>query len=442
MDKILFVTNVVYGGARQYYIDLITGVKNNGRRTEAYIVSRPGEKGLEGLCRELEQAAVRYTVRQPLEGNYNQIIRQRCTDIRLCNPDIIHFNQGGPACTRLEMAAARRLQIPFVATSHLPTIKSGKTRNGFPKTPLSLREWCYPWEADAYIVESDRNKEMMTVNQGIPEDKIHVIHYGLDFGKFKREERNHEVLSPYGIAPEHFVIGSIGDLNWRKAQHVLIAAAAEILKKGLFGNIRFIIFGAGEKETELKDLIDRLGIGDCFKLAGRIDRSLVPEVLSRFDIFCMSSDIEGQPYAMLEALLAGLPVVSTAVDGVVDILKNGKNGLLVPKGDHAALASALTELIEDDGLRGKIASNAESSIDQRYRMSAMIERTEKVYQEVRAGAAIKKGRKGLRFRRVTGNIIDVLLPVLGPVEKYILLPASRFKNYLSGGGALGHASTK
>lgn len=431
MKKILFITNIgVFGGADYYFIDIIRGMRNRGFDHEVYIVQEDGATGLKVLCDELRKANITYTVTQSCNGSYSQIIKQRCSDIKHRRPDIIHFNQRSPDSNRFEMAAAYRLQIPFIATSHLPTIKSGRTKIGFPKVPSALREWAYPWEADAYIVESDKNLEMLISNQGIRKDKIHIIHYGLEFNKFKGQKRNHEILFTYGIRPEHFVIGSVGNLHLQKAQHIFIMAAAEMVKVGVSKDVRFIICGMGQREHELRNLIKQYQLEDYFKLIGYIDHALIREVLSRFDIFCISSDIEGQPYAILEALLVGIPVVSTAVDGVVDIIENGKNGFLVPKGDHIKMAKKLTELVENDILRERIVSNTESSIDDRYKMSTMLDKTEEIYNKVWQNGTMRMSFKNVRFRCHTGRGIDVLWPVLWPAEKYILKPISKLKHYI------------
>ena len=432
MNKILFITNIgVFGGADKYFISIIKGMTNRGYSQEVYIVPNKGETGLKTLCKEMVEADVKYTVIQPLRGSYSRIIKQRCSDIKQKRPDVIHFNQRDPSSNRFEMAAAYRLQIPFVATSHLPTIKSGRTKIGFPKVPSALREWVYPWEANAYIVESAKNKEMLVLNQGIARNKIHVVHYGLDFEKMRRRERNHEVLSAYGIRPEHFVVGSVGNLHPNKAQHVFIMAAAEMKKAKQYKDVRFFICGGGKREQELKSLIKQYRLEDCFKLTGHIDHALLPEVLSRFDVFCMSSNLEGQPFAMLEALLSGLPVVSTAVDGVVDIIKDGKNGFLVPKGDHIEMAKRLIQLIENDDLRARIASGTVSSIDDRYKMSTMLDKTEKVYNKVRLNVPKRITLNDSKVKYLVEKGIDVLWPVIWPMEKYFLQPVSKLKNRLS-----------
>lgn len=421
IKKILFITNVgFFGGADYYFIDIIKGMKDRVFDHEVYIVQDSNETELKNLCDKFKKGGIKYSVVQSQKGMYSRIIKQRCLDIKQRKPDIIHFNQREPSSNRFEMAAAYKLQIPFVATNHLPIIEKGKTKNSLPKTPSGLREWAYPWEADAYIVESDKNCEMLILNQGIEKHKIYIIHYGLGFEKFKRKGKNNDILSGFGIMPEHFLIGSIGSLHRQKAQHIFIRAAAEMLKKGLSKDVRFVICGKGERELELRNLIRQLGLNDYFKLMGYIDRSMVPKILSEFDIFCMSSDIEGQPYAILEALLAGVPVVSTAVGGVMDIVENGKNGFLVRKGDYIEMAKKLTELVENDSLRERLASNTVNSIDDRYKMSTMLDKTEGLYRKLCGAAHKRKVSKSLKFRYLVGEIVDYLWPLLGPTEKYLL----------------------
>jgi len=429
--KILFVAPIsVYGGGDIYFLDIIRGMKSRGYALEVWFFPRADQTGLGKFCDELKKAKVGYSVKPSPSGAYSRIVSQFCRGIKELNPAIIHFNQGAPSCNRLQMAAAYKLGIPFVSTSHLPIINNGRARFGFPKTPLALREWCYPWEADSYITTTQRNAELMIVNQGISRSKIDVISLGLDFEKFNRKDKNYQIFSAYDIKPHHFVIGSVGNLNARKAQHIFIKAAATMKKRVLSKDIRFVLCGGGEREQELKELIKECGIDDCFKLVGHIDRSLIPEVLGRFDIFCMSSDMEGQVYTILEALRCGLPVVTTAAGGIENV-EDGRNGFLVPKGDYNEMAKRLTQIVEDDVLREKMVDYAVSSIDARYTLPVMLDKTEGVYEKVLSAAPSRKRGGNFQFRYAIGEVLDFFYPVLYPFEKYVLQSAAKVKQRLT-----------
>lgn len=392
MKKILYITNIgSYGGAEQYFLDVIVGLARRGYNVEVYLVPESAAPGLEAFVRKLQDAKIVYSVVKRVTGVYSQIIDERCRDIAQRKPDLIHFNQGGPGCNRIEMAAAYRLSVPFVATSHDPSFEGRKAgRLKIMSLVEALYGWIYPWEADRYIVVSNTNRNLLTLNHRISPEKIDVIHLGLDIKSFRRP-RNEEVLSAFGILPEHFVIGSVGALNWYKAQHIYIYAAAEMIANGAPENVRFILCGSGKREKELKELVRECKLDSRFLITGYIEHALIPDVLSRIDVFCLSSDIEGQPYALLEALAAGLPVVSTDVGGVADVIKDGVNGFVVPKGDYIALADKLRVLVENAQLCSQMGAAALRSVNERYRTERMIQETEMVYKKLLSEPIHRKG---------------------------------------------------
>jgi glycosyltransferase involved in cell wall biosynthesis len=139
-----------------------------------------------------------------------------------------------------------------------------------------------------------------------------------------------------------------GRLRTRKAVAVLVEAFAKLLETV---PARLVVAGDGEHRQALEARVDDLGIGSSVRFLGAVPR---PEMLRWYgtaDIFCLPSLYEGFPLAILEAMAAGLPVVSTTVSGIPEAVEHGVTGLLVPPEDAAGLASALERLVEDADLR-------------------------------------------------------------------------------------------
>ncbi|HWW90926.1 MAG TPA: glycosyltransferase [Solirubrobacteraceae bacterium] len=185
----------------------------------------------------------------------------------------------------------------------------------------------------------------------------------------------HDVRAELGIASDAPVIGLVGNLRPQKAHHVLVRAAALLVRE--WPRVQILIVGDGSERAHVEQLVRELALEPSIRFLGYRDD--VPEVLAAIDIAVCCSDFEGSPVAMLEYMEAALPVVSTAVGGVPDLIEQGVHGLLVPPGDPNALAGALDELLRDPqrahamGARGQERRRAEFDFD------TMIGRLEDLY---------------------------------------------------------------
>jgi len=134
----------------------------------------------------------------------------------------------------------------------------------------------------------------------------------------------------------------------------------------------------GELETQ----VTSLGLAGRVRFLGL--RSDIPEVLGASDVFVLSSDFEGNPLSVLEAMAAGLPIVSTAVGGVPSLLENGTSGLLVQHGDAAGLSSAMESLLADRKLRQAMGSAAARRARESFDVANMVHAYEEVYESLQS----------------------------------------------------------
>jgi glycosyltransferase involved in cell wall biosynthesis len=164
-----------------------------------------------------------------------------------------------------------------------------------------------------------------------------------------------------------------------KRVDVLLRAVAEL------DGVHAFVVGYGAEEGRLKAMAKALG-----RVHGRSDGWIrfagyqedVWPWLAACDVFVLSSDWEGMPNAVLEAMGAGLPVVATAVGGTPDVVVDGVTGLLVPAADPAALAAVLERLIGDPGLRQRMGEAGRRRVEQRFSAQRMVERTQSLYERV------------------------------------------------------------
>jgi len=174
-------------------------------------------------------------------------------------------------------------------------------------------------------------------------DKFHQILNCVDIEKFRGKGTLEDVRKHWGLAKEHFVVGTVA--NFRKVKnHACLVRAAGRLKDS-HPQLRLFFIGTGfpgaveNSEDEVRALILELGLQDRVVFAGYQEN--IPEMLSSFDAFCLPSFSEGLPVSLLEAMAAGVPVIGSEVAGITEVVTHRKTGLLFPSDDDERLALLL-----------------------------------------------------------------------------------------------------
>jgi glycosyltransferase involved in cell wall biosynthesis len=192
---------------------------------------------------------------------------------------------------------------------------------------------------------------------GSGRQKLEVIRYGIDLDAFQPVQHAHNRLP---------LVVSIGRLVEKKGFADLVAACRLLKDRGL--RFRCIVYGEGPLHEELVDAVARLDLRDEVSFAGaRTQRELQAE-LKKADAFALTpcvtddGDRDGVPNALLEAMACGLPVVTTAVNGIPEVVIHGLNGLMAEPHDVAAIAAHLATLQNDELLRERLGSQARQEV--------------------------------------------------------------------------------
>ena len=202
--------------------------------------------------------------------------------------------------------------------------------------------------------------------------KLHLIENGLDIS---------ELDSTHTLAPELIrcrdsgcrVIGYIGQLIPRKGIETLIRAFAALQ----FENRVLCIVGEGPQRSDLESLVRRMGEGERVRFFGyRPDRIAL---LKGFDVFVLSSSLEGIPRCVLEAMAAGIPVIGSDIPGCRELIEAGKTGLLFEPGDVGGLTAALQRIFADDRERMVLAHAASLLVRTRFSAEVMAARYADLY---------------------------------------------------------------
>jgi glycosyltransferase involved in cell wall biosynthesis len=194
--------------------------------------------------------------------------------------------------------------------------------------------------------------------------------------------RRAEWRSQHAVPQDALVYTCVAGLRPIKNHRLLLQAFAEAVQR--LPDALLLLVGPPDRlnpsyAESLKALAQELGLGQRVRFLG--SRADVPDILRASDVFVLSSDYEGNPLSVLEAMAAGLPVVSTAVGGVPELVQHGATGLLVPAGDARALAEAITQLGRDADQRAAMGHAARQTALERFDVRAMSRAYAALYQQ-------------------------------------------------------------
>jgi glycosyltransferase involved in cell wall biosynthesis len=228
--------------------------------------------------------------------------------------------------------------------------------------------------------------------------RVSTILNGVDHRAFRRDPARREATRrALGLEPTDIVIGSIGRLERQKRFDILIDVCAVLGQRrvavngrpggdGLRGRsgLKLVIAGNGSLSQELAAQAERIMPDTCRLLGHRGD---VADVMSAFDVFVQSSDYEGTPNTVLEAMAVETPVVATTAGGTAELVTNDLHGLLVPTGSPGALHNAIERTLNDiEGTQRRVAA-ARQRVEQELSFEMRMTRLEAVYERMYACAS-------------------------------------------------------
>ena len=234
------------------------------------------------------------------------------------------------------------------------------------------------------IVNSEAIRDHILSENRIQRNKIIVIRNGLNATenlRVLREQQRQSLCLELGLdinAPDLALVGSVARLQPVKGHRYLIDAAAQILQS--HRGAHFVLVGDGDLRNEIIAQANRLQIAERVHLLG--DRKDASKIVAAFDVAVLASLHEGLPNAVMEAMVAGVPVVATAVGGVKELIENGETGFLAPPANAEELAQKISFILSHREPAQFLAIRGRHSIVERFGMERMVESVEQLYEEV------------------------------------------------------------
>jgi len=227
----------------------------------------------------------------------------------------------------------------------------------------ALQRQAYRWARA--VVANSRAAARQLASEGVAAERIQIIPNGVDLDHY----------TPRSSAKPLSTILTVGNLRAEKGHEVLLEAAARVLLA--HPHLRFQMVGDGPRRAELEALAARLCIADRVSFLGH--REDVPALLASADAFVLPSRSEAFPNSAIEAMAAGLPVVASAVGGLLDLIEPGATGLLVEPNNAVALADAIGSLVRSPEYAAALGAAAREEVTQRYSFDRMVRAFENLY---------------------------------------------------------------
>lgn len=231
------------------------------------------------------------------------------------------------------------------------------------------------------IAVSEFTKWELTNYYKIPAHKIKVIHNGVDIKKFQPAADKCKIKAELGFNPDDIAIVSVGRLYARKGLFTLIQSMPAVVKR--FPNAKFIISGKGQSD-EMQKLIahaTKLGVINNIIFTGYYPDQKLPKLYQAADVFAFSTFYEHHPFAVLEALSTGLPVVTTTVGGIPETIQTGRNGFLVKPFDEKAFADRILYLLEHREFASEMGAAARKTVVTQLDWKIVVKDAMKIYDQ-------------------------------------------------------------
>ncbi|MBI4795526.1 MAG: glycosyltransferase [Deltaproteobacteria bacterium] len=359
----LLVTMPV-GGAEIMVADIATGLDPGRFEVVTACLGEPGPMGEELRCRGKRVVSLGLDLKRTSTFSLVRRVRELLKEIR---PDILHTHlYHANLYGRL---AALGLGLPgVVATVH--NIYSRV------KWHRCLANYLLARVSDYVLVFSPQVRDDVFRFDRVPAARLKMLTPGVRLEEPNPGETREEIRSRLGISG--FCVGNVARLEEQKGHEDLLAAVSKV--RGEIPDLTVLLVGDGSRGARLRALTQDLGLGQVVRFLGV--RRDIPRILQALDVFLMPSRWEGIPLTILEAMGYGLPVISTMVGRVPEIIQDGVNGRLTPVADPEALARAILELYREPGKRRQWGEQARRTVQEKYTLKHFLEQFAAIYLEL------------------------------------------------------------
>lgn len=359
-------------GSEGHLLALLPGLRARGVDARLWVLVEPDTPLDEYLARAgaLGVPAERLTIRRDLDP---ALLWNLARHLRRERPDILHTHL--IHADLYGVLAARLARVPRVVSSRH---NDDRFRTRLPVRLLNRALWR---GIDAGIAISGAIRAFSLRVEGAPADRLHTVPYGLDPATVPAQPDARAALrAALGLPAEALLVGSVCRLVEQKGLIYALRGFAAVA--GEIPGAHYVIAGDGPLRSTLEAEARALGVSERVHFLGWRDDAHA--VFAALDVFLAPSLWEGFGLVFLEAMAHRLPVISTTVSAIPEIVVDGETGWLVPPRDADALAGALRAALTDAAMRQARGANGRARLEAEFTVEAMVERTLAVYRSLEA----------------------------------------------------------
>jgi len=261
---------------------------------------------------------------------------------------------------------------------HLP-VKMIRTRHSF--IPISnnlFNRLLYKKWTEKIVTVAEVVKQDLIKNNQIELSKITAIHSSLMLDRFSPSLNGQKIKASLNIKEGTLLVGMVGKLSKHKDYPNFLRASKVIQEE--FPSTQFLIVGEGSEGKKLKTLAKELGVESSVSFLGY--REDIPQILAALDVFVLSSEVEGSPAVIKEAMALGKPVVTTKVGGIPEIIEDGVSGILVPPHNPKLLAKGIRDILRNREKGEIMGEEASKIIREKFTPQKLASQTEEIYRSM------------------------------------------------------------
>lgn len=238
--------------------------------------------------------------------------------------------------------------------------------------------WLYQSATCRIVTTGERLREQLIRDNRFRPESILSVPTGIDLARYAPGDKA-QAKAALGIDPAQACVGIVATLRSWKGHRYLLDAFAGLKQK----DARLLMVGDGPGRDNLRDQVERLGLQERVLMPG--NQAEVTPWLQALDVFALPSYAnEGVPQALMQAMAAGVPVISTPVGSIEELVRHEQTGLMVPPQDVEALRAAIERLLAEPALGARLTEAARAWVRERYSRERMLERMEAVFRSVAA----------------------------------------------------------
>lgn len=360
-------------GSEGHLLVLLSGLREHGLDVRLWILVEPDNPIPEYVNRAeaLGIPTERFVIRHDLDVTLWQRLSAR---FRLEKPDIVHTHL--LHADLYGIPAARRAGVPYIVSS-----RHNDDRFRHILLFRLLHRWLWR-QIDAGIAISEAIRQFSIAVESASPDQIYTIHYGLDPAAVEAPPGSRaELGETLNIPADALIIGSVCRLIEQKGLMYAVRAFAQIADQ--IPEVHYVIAGDGLQRSALEAEIQTLGLAGRIHLLGW--RSDAHAIMAALDLLVAPSLWEGFGLVFLEAMALCVPVVSTCVSAIPEVVVDGETGWLVPPGNVEVLAEVLRDALTHPVVMRQRGENARRRLEEQFTSQMMVDRTLDLYHQVAKG---------------------------------------------------------